>query len=70
LKINLILQNKFTGGNPSQVFDIAVHPRTLQKLESNELFRQFIFTAAMEGIQNKYSVNLKVGGNIFKCVIE
>jgi len=52
----------FSGGKPCKVFDIAIHPKTLQKVESNELFRQFILTAAMEGVQNKYNVQLRIGG--------
>ncbi|XP_059476526.1 PIH1 domain-containing protein 1 [Neocloeon triangulifer] len=52
---------KDKSGQQCQVFDIAIHPKTLQKVENNELFRQFILTAAMEGVQNKYNVALKIG---------
>ncbi|XP_065338942.1 PIH1 domain-containing protein 1 isoform X2 [Cloeon dipterum] len=52
---------KDKSGKQCQVFDIAVHPKTLQKLEHSELFRQFLLTASMEGIQNKYNAKLQIG---------
>ncbi|CAB3367512.1 Hypothetical predicted protein [Cloeon dipterum] len=52
---------KDKSGKQCQVFDIAIHPKTLQKLEDCELFRQFLLTASMEGIQNKYNAKLQIG---------
>lgn len=39
-----------------------MHPTALQRLNESELFRQFILTATMEGIQTKYNVELNVAG--------
>ncbi|KAF4520024.1 hypothetical protein B566_EDAN007172 [Ephemera danica] len=47
-------------GDLCKVFDVAVHPAALKRFSASELFRQFIITAALEGLHNKYDVEMKV----------
>lgn len=51
-------------GEACKVFDVAINPEALKRVHSSELFRQFIMTAALEGLQTKYKVELNIGGEI------
>jgi hypothetical protein len=47
-------------GKICKVYDVAVNPLTLKRFDASELFRQFIISASLEGIHEKYKVDLNM----------
>ncbi|OCT73126.1 PIH1 domain-containing protein 1 isoform X1 [Xenopus laevis] len=45
-------------GNGCTVYDIVINSTFFDKMKSNELFREFFITVAMEGLENKYEMEL------------
>ncbi|XP_075461682.1 PIH1 domain-containing protein 1 isoform X2 [Ascaphus truei] len=63
------------GGSGCTAYDIVINNSFFDKIKSNELFREFFVTVAMEGLENKYEMDLsrewrmlknrKIMGSIF-----
>ncbi|KAE8593848.1 hypothetical protein XENTR_v10019348 [Xenopus tropicalis] len=45
-------------GNGCTVYEIVINSTFFDKMKSNELFREFFITVAMEGLENKYEMEL------------
>ncbi|CAN7994395.1 unnamed protein product [Ixodes pacificus] len=45
------------GGNPCKAFDVIINDAFFRKIESNELFRTFVITVAIDGIEDKYGAS-------------
>ncbi|KAG8434147.1 hypothetical protein GDO86_012499 [Hymenochirus boettgeri] len=45
-------------GNGCTAYDIVINSSFFDKIKSNELFREFFVTVAMEGLENKYEMEL------------
>ncbi|XP_069695549.1 PIH1 domain-containing protein 1-like [Periplaneta americana] len=48
------------GGNPVIAYDVAINSDYFNKLENNKLFLSFFMTVAMEGLQEKYNIELEM----------
>ncbi|KAJ9591213.1 hypothetical protein L9F63_002219 [Diploptera punctata] len=46
-------------GNPALVYDVAIHPEFFKKTEKSKLFRSFMLRVVMEGLQDKYTIQLE-----------
>ncbi|MEE6482833.1 hypothetical protein FKM82_013356 [Ascaphus truei] len=49
------------GGSGCTAYDIVINNSFFDKIKSNELFREFFVTVAMEGLENKYEMDLSRG---------
>lgn len=45
------------GGNSCKAFDVIINDKFFRKIESNELFKTFVITVAIDGIEDKYSAS-------------
>ncbi|KAM4652743.1 PIH1 domain-containing protein 1 [Discoglossus pictus] len=45
-------------GSGCTAYDIVINDSFFEKIKSNELFREFFITVAMEGLENKYEMEL------------
>ncbi|CAN7995496.1 unnamed protein product, partial [Ixodes hexagonus] len=45
------------GGNPCKAFDVIINDKFFKKVESDELFKTFVITVAIDGIEDKYSAS-------------
>lgn len=54
----------FSAGKPSVVYDVAVNTNFFKKLETNMIFRGFVMQVVMEGLENKYNIELKKEGKL------
>lgn len=54
-------------GQPCIAYDVAINSKFFEKVESSLLFQTFLITIAMEGLEDKYKMELdKNGWNILK----
>lgn len=44
-------------GSPCKAYDIIVNSNFFSKMKKNELFKRFLITIALDGIEDKYGVN-------------
>lgn len=52
----------FVAGKSSLVYDIAINSTFYGKVETNQLFRSFLLTVALEGVAHKYSKEIDTNG--------
>ncbi|XP_069462473.1 PIH1 domain-containing protein 1 [Ambystoma mexicanum] len=45
-------------GNACSVYDVAINSTFFQKIQGNELFMEFFITVTLEGLENKYQLEL------------
>ncbi|XP_014276427.1 PIH1 domain-containing protein 1 isoform X2 [Halyomorpha halys] len=50
-------------GDLCSVYDVAIHSSLIDKIEKNQLFRVFFMTIVVEGIQQKYNININMGSS-------
>lgn len=59
-------------GQPASVYDVAVNSTFFNKVETNKLFRSFFMTVVLEGIQDKYNLELDMSNYVIlknrKCM--
>ncbi|XP_073517769.1 PIH1 domain-containing protein 1-like [Phyllobates terribilis] len=48
-------------GGGCTAYDIVINGTFFEKIKNNELFREFFITVAMEGLENKYEMELSRG---------
>lgn len=51
-------------GQPVSVYDIAVNSTFYNKVETNKLFHSFFMSVVLEGVQDKYNLELDMGNYI------
>lgn len=52
----------FIAGQPCLAYDVAINSTFFVKVESNILFQTFLVTIAMEGLEDKYKMELDKNG--------
>ena len=63
--LNLIIMNvQWIAGHQCTAYDIAINSTFFLKVESNLLFQTFLITLAMEGLEDKYSMELDKNGSV------
>ena len=68
LRIFFLMHCKFTNyffnfvpvGQPVSSYDVAVNSTFFNKVQTNKLFLSFFMTVVLEGIQDKYNLELDV----------
>ncbi|XP_030053792.1 PIH1 domain-containing protein 1 [Microcaecilia unicolor] len=45
-------------GNGCTAYDVAINTAFFEKIQTNKLFLEFLITVALEGLENKYSLDL------------
>ena len=51
-------------GHQCTAYDVAINTTFFSKVESNLLFQTFLITLAMEGLEDKYSMELDKNGKV------
>ncbi|PSN31482.1 PIH1 domain-containing protein 1 [Blattella germanica] len=51
-------------GNPALVYDVAINPEFFKKVHNSVLFKKFLLTVVIEGLQDKYSIELETEGYV------
>jgi len=54
----------FLAGKPCTVYDVAINSTFYSKVESSLLFQTFLVTISMEGLEDKYTMELDKNGKI------
>lgn len=55
----------FLAGKPAVAYDVAVNTKFFKKLEESLIYRGFVMQVVLEGIENKYDIELKKEGNFY-----
>jgi len=51
----------FAAGGGCTAYDVVVSPEFMSKMQSSDLFRTFFLTVMMEGLEEKYNIELSRG---------
>lgn len=58
--INIFIFVYILAGKPIKAFDVAVNSKFFQKCQEDELFQSFIISATIEGIAEKFKIELSL----------
>lgn len=53
------------GGSPCTAYDIAVHPKLFERIQSSEIFYHFFVSIGMEGLEEKHELELDRESELF-----
>lgn len=64
----ILFYSLYTAGQPCMAYDVAINSTFFAKVEGSPLFQTFLVTIAIEGLEDKYKMELDKNGMVYLCV--